>query len=189
MSKIAGCLLLLCLLPLSVSADELPGDSVYHVQSRWLDQDKQSLEIGEFRDKVQVLAFVYTYCEHSCPVILAELKKIRGMLGAAQKKETQFLLISLDPKRDTPEVLNRYMVEHDMKSGDWNMLSGDPGDVLELAALVGVRYRPMDMDGGDIAHSNMITVLDKVGRIHYQKKGLGQSIDDVVKAIGVAVQE
>jgi hypothetical protein len=52
-----------------------------------------------------------------------------------------------------------------------------------------VRYRAMDMEGTDIAHSNMITVLDKAGRIHYQMKGLGQSIDDVVAAVSTAVKK
>ena len=65
----------------------------------------------------------------------------------------------------------------------------DAGDVRELSALVGVRYRPMDMEGKDIAHSNMITVLDKSGRIHYQMKGLDESLEDVVSAVQSAVSQ
>ena len=189
MLKIARYFLFVCLIPVSLLADDLPGDSIYHVDSGWRDQNNQYRNIGEFRDKVQVMAFVYTYCEHSCPMITANLKNVEGRLTDAQKSDTQFLLISLDPKRDTPETLNQYMQDHSMKSGDWNMLNGDPDDVLELSALIGVRYRAMDMEGTDIAHSNMITVLDKAGRIHYQMKGLDQSIGDVVEAIGTAVRK
>ena len=65
---------------------------------------------------------------------------------------------------------------------DWQMLSGDADDVLELAALFGVRYKPMD-SGGDIAHSNMITLLDKQGRILYQLKGLNQDFDKMLELI------
>ena len=189
MPKIARYFLLFCIIPPTVVASDLPGDSIYHVDSAWRDQNNQHRDIGDFRDKVQVMAFVYTYCEHSCPMIMANLKNVEGRLTSAQKSDTQFLLISLDPKRDTPETLNQYMQEHNMKSGDWTMLNGDPDDVLELSALIGVRYRAMDMEGTDIAHSNMITVLDKAGRIHYQMKGLGQSIDDVVAAVSTAVKK
>ena len=122
-------------------------------------------------------------------MITANLKNVEGKLSSEQKANTQFLLISLDPKRDTPATLNQYMQDHNMKSGDWNMLNGDPDDVLELSALIGVRYRAMDMEGNDVAHSNMITVLDKAGRIHYQMKGLDQPIDNVVEAIGTAVRK
>ena len=93
------------------------------------------------------------------------------------------MLVSLDPKRDTPEVLSRYMQTHNLSSGDWNMLNGDPDDVRELAAVIGVRYRPMDLEGSDIAHSNMITVLDREGVISYQMKGLDEGLEKIVDAI------
>ena len=187
--KIVKCFLLFCFFSPLLWADVLPDNSIYHVNSKWLDQNNQRHDIGDFRDKVQVMAFIYTYCEHSCPMIMAKLKSVDLKLTEAQKSDTQFLLVSLDPKRDTPEILNRYMQEHNMKSGDWNMLNGDPSDVLELSALIGVRYRPMDKEGTDLAHSNMITVLDKDGRIHYQMKGLDESLDDVVAAIQSAVKK
>ena len=64
--------------------------------------------------------------------------------------------------------------------------NGDPDDVLELSALVGVRYKPMDTEGKDIAHSNMITVLDRQGRIYYQMKGFDERLQPVVEAIEIA---
>ena len=73
-----------------------------------------------------------------------------------------------------------------MADGKWMMFNGDPDDVLELSALVGVRYKPMDTEGKDIAHSNMITVLDRQGRIHYQMKGFDESLQRVVAAIETA---
>ncbi len=185
--KTARWLLLFCLFPFALLAAELPGNSIYHIDSEWRDQNNHLRNIVDFHGKVQVLAFVYTYCEHSCPIIMAKLKRVEAKLSGAQKSDTQFLLVSLDPGRDTPETLNRYMHDHDMKSGQWNMLNGDPDDVLELSALVGVRYKPMDAEGTDIAHSNMITVLDKAGRISFQMKGLDQSLDTVVDAIETAV--
>lgn len=187
--KMVKYFLLSCLFSPLLWAGELPGDSIYHVNSEWLDQNNQQLDIGDFRDKVQVMAFIYTHCEHSCPMIIAKLKSVEVKLTETQKLDTQFLLVSLDPKRDTPETLSHYMQEHNMKTGEWNMLNGDPDDVLELSALIGVRYRPMDKEGTAVAHSNIITVLDKSGRIHYQMKGLNESLDGVVAAIESAVKK
>ena len=149
---------------------ELPDNSIYHVGSNWLDQDNQSFSIDELQGKIQVVAFVYTYCEHSCPIILARLKALKALLPEGHSKQVQFLLISLDPERDTPSVLKNYMQDKALEKDEWRLLNGSSDDVLELSALVGVKYKPMDLEGKDIAHSNMITVLDKKGRLHYQMK-------------------
>lgn len=175
--------LLIFFFPGYAIAAELPGDSIYHANSNWVDQNSTPITISDFTGKVQVVAFIYTYCEHSCPIILARLKSLEATLLAEQKKHIQFLLISLDPVRDTPDVLVRYMRDHTLVNGVWNILNGDPDDVLELSALIGVRYKPMDSEGNDIAHSNMITVLDKHGRIHYQMKGLDEGLDHIISAI------
>ena len=140
------------------------------------------MNINELQGKLQLVAFVYSYCEHSCPFILANLKKIERALPENASSGLQFSLISLDPARDTPEVLNQYMRDHELPAPVWQMLSGDADDVLELAALIGVRYKPMD-SGGDIAHSNMITLLDNEGRILYQLKGLNQDFDEMLRLI------
>ena len=188
-SQIVLSILLLCGLWHSMLADakELPDNSIYHVDSAWVNQQNTPLKIGDLAGKVQVVAFIYTYCEHSCPIIMSKLKRIESLLTTEQKKQLQFLLVSLDPERDTPEALDNYMLKHKLDRNHWLMLNGDPDDVLELSALVGVRYKPMDNEGKDIAHSNMITVLDKDGQIHHQMKGLGESTEQVVEAIGVAV--
>lgn len=185
MNKISSLLISLCLAGIGQAglAAELADDSIYHIDSSsWLDQDRKSINIGALQGKLQVVAFVYTYCEHSCPFILANLKKIERALPANAAAGLQFSLISLDPGRDTPEVLKKYMQDHDLPAPAWQMLSGDEDDVLELAALIGVRYKPMD-SGGDIAHSNMITLLDKQGRIVYQLKGLNQDFDEMLELI------
>lgn len=164
-------------------ADELPDDSIYHINSKWLNQDSNSVAIGDFREKIQVVSFIYTYCEHSCPVIISTLKELELSLSEDSKNEVNFLLISLDPKRDTPPVLSAYMQERDLSRNNWTMLQGTPDDVLEMSALLGVRYRPMDSEGNDLAHSNMITVLDKEGRINYQMRGLNEDLREVTRSI------
>lgn len=182
-------LILAFLIPSILIAGPLPDRSIYHIGSQWRDQNDQIQNIVEFRGKVRVLAFVYTYCEHSCPIILARLKQIEARFEKEKQEDVGFLLVSLDPKRDTPKVLSRYMSDHNLDANTWTMLNGDPDDVLELSALVGVRYRPMDSEGEDIAHSNMITILDRSGRIYYQMQGLNEKIGRVIEAIESAIKK
>lgn len=181
-------ILAICLaLSVPAQAAELPDDSIYHIGSDWVNQNDQPVNIGSLAGKVQVLAFVYTYCEHSCPIVLGKLKAIERGLSQEQKRDVTFQLITLDPKKDTPAAMRQYMETKNLHPESWNMLNGQADDVLELAALVGVRYRPMS-NGKDIAHSNMITVLDRQGRIHYQMKGLDADLQQVVEQIGQAAQ-
>ncbi|MFA0813694.1 SCO family protein [Microbulbifer epialgicus] len=169
----------------SWSLAELPNDSVYHVESSWLDQNGSKLNISELQGKVQIISFVYTYCEHSCPVILANLRQIEKQIPTSEKLEVQFSLISLDPERDSPDLLRHYMQKNQLNECRWLMLNGDPDDVLELSNLLGVRYKPMN--NKDIAHSNMITVLDKQGKIRYQMKGLNEGLEKVISEISKIV--
>jgi len=173
---------------LSLIAAELPDESIYHIESEWVNHNNKNVNITSLQGKVQVVAFVYTYCEHSCPIILAKLKYIENNIPPEDKENVNFLLVSLDPERDTPETLNQYMKDKELNEKHWQMFNGDSADVLELAALFGVRYKPMSNTEKDIAHSNMISILDKGGRIHHQMKGLDASLEQVVVEISKAVQ-
>ena len=174
-------LLLIFFMPLWVTANEYVDESVYQIESFWHDQNNQQLEIGTLVGEVQLVAFIYTYCEHTCPTIISKLKQISQKIPEKIKAHTKVTLISLDPERDTPQILKEYMQKHSLDEQYWTMLNGTPDDVLELAALFGVRYKPMGES--DIAHSNMITVLDTRGVIRYQMKGLSEGVDDVINEI------
>ena len=182
MRKVSTLIVVLFISGVCLSA-ELPDESIYHVGSSWVNQRSERIKIETLQGKVQIVAFVYTYCEHSCPIIMSRLNYIDRNIPNKQKNDVQFSLFSLDPVRDTPEVLLRFVKKHKLNEQYWNMFNGDPDDVLELAALFGVRYKPMDNESNDIAHSNMITVLDKHGRVHHQMKGLGEDMDNVIAQI------
>lgn len=166
-------------------ANDLPDDSIYHIDSSWVDQNKNNVKIDQLSGKIQIIAFIYTYCEHSCPIIMSRLKQIEKHLPEKIKDEVHFSLFTLDPKRDSPEQLKLFEKKHELNDEIWQLYNGDPDDVLELAALVGVRYKPMNNGKNDIAHSNMITVLNKQGIEIHQVKGFGEDLDTVLEVIEV----
>jgi protein SCO1/2 len=159
---------------------DLPRESVYQLKSTWQTQQGEQVPLSQLQGKVRLVAFVYTYCEHTCPTIVAQLKSAQSNLSPEAAAQTQVTLVSLDPERDTPEQLSSYMKEQKLEEAGWLMLHGSAKDVRTLAVLFGVRYQPMGES--DIAHSNMITVLDTQGVIRYQMKGLSDDLQQVVAA-------
>jgi protein SCO1/2 len=96
-----------------------------------------------------------------------------------------FTLVSFDPKRDTPEALAEYRKVRNLAAEHWTLLRGEPDDVQELAALLGVRYKQDAR--GQFAHSNVITVLNADGEIVGQQVGLSQDIRDAVRMVAKLV--
>ena len=76
------------------------------------DQDGHPLTIESFKGSVVALFFGYTQCPDVCPTTMAEFRKIKDDLGA-QSTKLQVLFVSVDPERDTPQVLKAYMKNFD----------------------------------------------------------------------------
>ena len=159
----------------------LPDNSVYHLESSWRDQRGEAFDITELQGSVRLVAFVYTYCEHTCPVIIAKIKLILKDLSEDARKNTVVTLVSLDPERDTVERVREYMQTKNLDAPGWQILVGTPDDVLSLSALFDVRYKPMGES--DIAHSNVITLVDKQGVIQNRLRGIGQSAEELIKIL------
>ncbi|MDO8458239.1 MAG: SCO family protein [Burkholderiaceae bacterium] len=77
-----------------------------------IDHNGQPRSIKDFAGKVVVLFFGYTQCPDVCPTSMAELAEVKKLLGKDGDK-LQGLFITIDPERDTPDVLKAYMVNFD----------------------------------------------------------------------------
>lgn len=145
--------------------------SVYDLEMSWIDGAGQPRTLRSLAGRPQVLAMVYTRCAHTCPAILAEFKRMEAALPAAGDAPG-FVLVSMDPERDTPARLAEFTASARLHPARWTLLTGDAEGVRELAAVLGIRYRPEP--GGEWSHSNAYLVLDADGRIVHRQEGLGQ---------------
>jgi protein SCO1 len=150
-------------------ADATPF-SIYELDAHWEDQHGTTRPLASLAGRPQVMALVYTHCSAACPLILADMKRLEAELGAAAASAVGFVLVSLDPERDTPSRLGEYAAATRLDPAQWTLLTASPDAVLELAMLLGVRYRRV---GDGFEHSNVLTVLDGVGRIVHRQVGLG----------------
>lgn len=153
-----------------LAADEPSDFSIYHARSVWTDQAGEQRALESLHGKTRVVAMVYTSCAYACPRILLDMKRIEGELAPERRDRVGFVLVTIDPERDTPEQLAAYARGARLGAG-WTLLTGDEGDILELAALLGVQYR--ETAPGEFVHSNLLTVLDPDGRVVHRQLGLG----------------
>ena len=138
--------------------------SVYDLEGNWRDQSGAERTLASLRGTPVLLAMVYTHCTATCPLAVSELKRI-----AALEPDVRLVLVSLDPPRDDPQRLARYAADRALDASRWTLLTGSDAGVRDLAATLSVRFRRVTPD--DLAHSNLITLLDREGRIVRQTSG------------------
>ncbi len=149
----------------------LPDKSLYQVTSLWTNDVGRSLEFASLRGKPQIVTMFFANCEFACPLLVNDMKRIEQTLPENVRTNVGFVLISFDIERDTPGALAQFRQKHSLGK-NWTLLRGSSDDVLEIAALLGVKYRK---DGrGQFAHSNLITLLNQEGEVVARQNGLNQ---------------
>lgn len=166
--------------PAPAKSPALDPASMYQLDSTWTRADGGRMALAELRGKVRVLAIFYSSCQYACPIIVGRMKAVQAALPENLRNNAGFVLVSMDPAHDDPARLRDYAKRMEL-SGDWILLHGDDDEVRELAALLNFRYR-QEKDGG-FSHSNMITVLDREGRVAHQSIGLDNDVSDAVHAV------
>ena len=107
-----------------------------------------------------MLFFGFTNCQSECPTTLFRLSEIVQELGADANR-TRILFVTLDPCRDTPHVMHRYLTSFDAEHAIG--LIGNEDQIEELAKRYRIAYRRKDPGSGDIAHSAAVYVFDPQG--------------------------
>jgi protein SCO1/2 len=155
--------------------------SLYHLDAAWLDQHGEQRQLASLGGRVQVVAMVYTNCGYACPRIVADMKRIEAELSPEARDQVGFVMVTIDPERDTPEHLQAYAEAVRLDPERWTLLTAPDNTVLELAALLGVKYRRISET--DFSHTNVITILDKQGEIAHRQVGLGAEPGSTLKVI------
>ncbi len=127
-----------------------------------LGPDSRPVRLSDFRGKLTVLYFGYTWCPDVCPTTLAELARGLGGLGR-RADQVQVLMITVDPERDTPEVLARYLANFDAR---FIGLSGTAEQIAAAATPLGIyfeKHAGTAATGYLVDHTATIAVIDQDG--------------------------
>jgi len=128
------------------------------------DHNGQARTLADFKGKVVVLFFGYTQCPDVCPTTMAELAEVKKQLGTGGDK-LQALFVSIDPERDTPEILKAYMVNFD---ASFLALRPTPDKLAELAKSYKIYYKKVEgktPTSYTMDHSAGSYVYDTQGRV------------------------
>jgi protein SCO1/2 len=158
--------------------------SLYLLDSTWTSDIGRKIKLGTLRGRPQIVAMFFTHCEYACPILVSELKTIESKLSPEVLGQVDFLLVSIDSKRDTPDELATFRAKRQLTRERWTLLRGEADDVRELAALLGVNYT--EDARGQFAHTNLITLLNVEGEIAFQHTGLKQDPALLLAAIAKA---
>ena len=165
-------LLLILLIFLLSACGEPKMPSPYHAadvswqraqaDSQLTDFNGKPRKLSDFSDKVVVLFFGYTHCPEVCPTTLADLAQVMRLLGKDAGR-VQVLFITLDPERDTPELLARFVPSF---NPSFLGLYGDAQATAQAAKTFGVAYvNQYDKHGGyTLDHTDGIYLLGIKGK-------------------------
>ena len=120
----------------------------------------------------------YTTCKDMCPAIVADMMWIEKHLPEGAGDNVQFAFFSIDSAADTPARLKSYAGEHGFDPARWTLYHGDEAAVRELAAALGVSFRPDGQGGFD--HSAVISLVDANGEIIFQQRGAKASSEELL---------
>lgn len=124
--------------------------------------NNQPVKLSDFRGKLTALYFGYTFCPDVCPTTLAELAQGMQRMGR-RAAQVQVIMITVDPARDTPEVLAQYMANFDAR---FIGLSGTPEQIAAAATPLGIYYEQHEgtaATGYLVDHTASVAVIDQNG--------------------------
>lgn len=129
------------------------------------DQNGQPRSLADFKGKVVSLFFGFTHCPDICPTHLARQAEVMRQLGSLAD-QVVVLFISLDPERDSPEALKRYMDAFDPR---FIALSGTPEETNQVAKRYKIFWQKTPLPNSalnyTIDHTTNSFVIDQTGRL------------------------
>ncbi len=111
-----------------------------------------------FKGKVTLIFFGFTHCPEVCPTTLLELSEIMRKIGPAEK--LQGLFVTVDPERDTPELMKSYLASFDKRITG---LTGDASAVETMLREWRVYWKKIPLEGGDYTmdHTAIVYLMDR----------------------------
>ena len=153
------------------------------------DQEGRPRTLDSFKGKVVALFFGYTQCPDVCPTTMSEFAQIKSALGESGSK-LQILFVSVDPERDTPDVLKAYMANFDPS---FLGFSPAPSELEQIAKSFKIYYKRVLSTSSNpkiytVDHSAGTYLFDSQGRIRLFIR-YGTPVDSLKQDINTLLKE
>lgn len=126
-------------------------------------QDGQTVAVDQLKDQWSLLFFGYTFCPDICPATLAQLRQLQGQLPPATLSKLRIIMVTVDPHRDTPQQLKKYL---DYFDAGFIGLTGEQATIQKLANGVSIPFIPADTskENYTVDHSGNLVLLGPDGK-------------------------
>jgi protein SCO1/2 len=132
-------------------------------------QDGARVTLGDFRGKVVAVTFIFASCTDTCPLLTAKMAGVQDELGADFAVRIAFVSITVDPERDTPEVLKQCAEAYGAKLAGWAFLTGAPEEITDVTRRYGIF---VSKTADDVDHTFLTSLIDPRGMLRVQYLGV-----------------
>jgi protein SCO1/2 len=133
-------------------------------------QDGAPVKLADYRGKVVAVTFIFTLCVDTCPVLTPMMSFVQDQLGSDFGEKIRFVSITIDPERDTPEVLKDYAQAFGANLNGWSFLTGPPEIIRDVTRRYGVFAAKAE--NGSIDHTFLTSIIDRRGILRVQYLGV-----------------
>jgi protein SCO1/2 len=134
-----------------------------------IERDGRRITLADLKGKVWIANFIYTNCPDTCPIQSAQIREIQD--DFKNEKDLRFVSITVDPTRDTPEVLSEYAKRFSADPTRWLFLTGEKEAIYKLAeggfrlGAVEIPHDKRPESGATHTHSPRFVLIDREARI------------------------
>ncbi len=154
-----------------------------------VNQNNQRVSLADLRGKPTLLVFGYTFCPDVCPLSMYDLRRVKQALGEAGS-DVNYVFVSVDPERDTPDVLRRYVTAFDPA---FIGLTGDETTLRKMIYEFDGMFekqppRPDNPKSYVVAHTSFTYLLDADGRLR-TTYAFGTPIDTIARDVRTLLKD
>ncbi|MCB0696688.1 MAG: SCO family protein [Chitinophagaceae bacterium] len=161
------------------SGKKVSSESIFLLADNFVTQNGEDFKLSQLKGRPTVIGMIFTHCAYACPRLTSDIMGISGRLGKLSN-DVNFVLVSFDIKRDSPERLKAYAAEMDLPD-NWILLCSNEDAVRTMSVLLNVQYE--ELEDGNFNHSNIVSVLNNNGELVFQVEGLEANQDGTIDTI------
>jgi protein SCO1/2 len=152
-----------------------------------INQDGQPFSLAAQHGKVAVVTFIYASCADTCPLLTSKMVGMQKKLGKDFGRRVEFVSITVDPERDTAEVLRRYGEAQGANFAGWAFLTGSAAQIQDVARRYGIFVKKQER--GDVDHTFLTSIIDQSGTLRVQYLGVRFDPNEFLRDVRSVLKE
>lgn len=145
------------------------------------------LALSDLRGKVVAVTFIYATCTDTCPLLTDKMAGMQKRLGRDFGSKVRFVSITVDPERDTSQVLAQYARNHGADPAGWAFLTGTSAEIRDVGRRYGIYAKKTER--GDVDHTFLTSIVDQRGTLRVQYLGVRFDPDEFLRDLRSLLRE